>query len=384
MMTARQQDGDLVTTAQPRPLVGASAPAAIEHELDRAAERKDKFFAMIAHEMRNPLGPIRSAAALLARRHDAGPAVEQHAIAVIERQAAHLARLVDDLLDASRITHGKLRLDAVPMPLDAAIDAAVEANLEFAGTMQLRFRLAAARSGAWVLGDTVRLTQVFSNLLHNAAKFSFTGGTIDVDVVPDAAAGTVSVAVRDTGAGMSSGAIDTVFDLFAQEPHALVRSHGGLGIGLALVRELTELHGGRVVAHSDGIGLGSTFVVTLPMIAAHAVTLASRHARDEAVRRILVVDDNRDAAETLQALLACEGHEVAIAHTGHAAIARAAEFAPDLVLLDIGLPDIDGYEVAKRLRAASGGAPLSLVALTGYGRPEDERKVREAGFDHHL
>ncbi|HVF35955.1 MAG TPA: hybrid sensor histidine kinase/response regulator [Candidatus Saccharimonadia bacterium] len=357
--------------------------AAIGHPVLRADPRKDEFLGMLAHELRNPLAPIRSAAALLARHEQIAPAAARHAVEVIERQVAHLARLVDDLLDVTRITHGKLRLRRDLTALDAIIDAAIEANLAHASANRVRFRVVTPPSGAWIDGDAVRLTQVFSNLLHNAAKFSFSGGSVEIDVHHEGD-GHIVVRVRDFGTGISDAAIGAVFDLFTQEKHALGRDHGGLGIGLALVRELTGMHGGTVAARSDGIGLGSTFTVTLPAAAALAPAGTPGAVPGPKLHRILLVDDNRDAAEAMQALLACDGHTVVLAHTGLAAVALAAEFAPDIAVLDIGLPDITGYDVARRLRAQTGGTEIVLIALTGYGRDEDQREVVAAGFDHHM
>jgi PAS domain S-box-containing protein len=355
--------------------------------LDR---RKDAFLATLAHELRNPLEPIRSAAALLARQHVGDPSPEQKAVSIIERQVDHLTRLVDDLLDLARINHGKIRLRSEAVRLEEVIGAAVDANRALAEERRLKLRVQSPPREVWVLGDSARLTQVFSNLLHNATKFSAAGGVIEISVRPSEGGGQVAVSVRDEGAGIAPEVIDSVFDLFTQAEQPLTQDtqdRGGLGIGLSVARSLVELHCGKVSVHSDGIGKGSDFVVTLPTTdappAVAPVPIETR-ARSRAGRRILVVDDNRDSAESLQALLTLEGHTVALAFSGKAALDQAERIQPDVVILDIGLPDISGHEVARRLRAdARLSAPL-LVALTGYAREQDHRDVRAAGFDHHL
>jgi PAS domain S-box-containing protein len=352
--------------------------------LDR---RKDAFLATLAHELRNPLEPIRSAAALLARQHVGDPSPEQKAVSIIERQVDHLTRLVDDLLDLARINHGKTRLRSEAVRLEEVIGAAVDANRALAEERRLKLRVQSPPREVWVLGDSARLTQVFSNLLHNATKFSAAGGVIEISVRPSEGGGQVAVSVRDEGAGIAPDVIDSVFDLFMQAQQPPAQDRGGLGIGLSVARSLVELHGGKVSVHSDGIGKGSDFIVTLATTDAPpalAPVPIEAQARGSAGRRILVVDDNRDAAESLQALLALDGHTVALAFSGKAALDQAERIQPDVVILDIGLPDISGHEVARRLRAdARLSAPL-LVALTGYAREQDHRDVRAAGFDHHL
>jgi PAS domain S-box-containing protein len=359
-------------------------------QLMRLDRRKDAFLATLAHELRNPLEPIRSAAALLARQHVGGPSPEQKAVSIIERQVDHLSCLVDDLLDLARIGHGKVRLRSEAVRLDEVIGAAVDAHRALAEERRLKLRVQSPPQEVWVLGDSARLTQVFSNLLHNAAKFSAAGGVIEISVRPSEGDGQVAVSVRDEGAGIAPDVIDSVFDLFMQAEQPLTqdtRDRGGLGIGLSVARSLVELHGGKVSVHSDGIGKGSDFIVTLATTDAPpalAPVPIEAEARSSAGRRILVVDDNRDAAESLQALLALDGHTVALAFSGKAALDQAERIQPDVVILDIGLPDISGHEVARRLRAdARLSAPL-LVALTGYAREQDHRDVRAAGFDHHL
>ena len=345
--------------------------------------RNDDILAMVAHELRNPLEPIRSAAYLLARRLADGPAIERNAVAIIERQVAQLSRLIEDLLDVARIKNGKMRLRSEPVRLGEVLGAAVDANLEFAKKAQLQIRLQTPRSAVWVQGDVVRLTQVFSNLLHNATKFSFVGGTVEISVRSDSA-GHVAVSIRDQGSGIAADVIDSVFDLFTQEKRSSARVNGGLGIGLSVVRSLVEQHGGTVSVRSDGIGMGSEFAVTLPTTAAPpALALATVTAKGREGRRILLVDDGRDMAESMRLLLEMEGHTVALAFTGGSALDQAVDFKPEVVVLDIGLPDISGLDVARRLRARASPVPL-LVALTGYDRDEDRMAALDAGFDHYL
>lgn len=349
--------------------------------------RKDALLATLAHELRNPLQPIRSAAALLARQHVGGPSPEQKAVSIIERQVDHLARLVDDLMDLARINHGKLSLRVQAVRLEEVIAAAVDANRALADERRLKLRVQSPRQAVWVLGDLVRLTQVFSNLVHNATKFSACGGSIEIGVRPSEDDGQVAVSVRDEGAGIAADVIDSVFDLFTQAEQPPAQDRAGLGIGLSVTRSLVELHGGTVSVHSDGVGKGSEFIVTLPTTHAPPAVAAvpiETQAGSRTGRRVLVVDDNRDAAESLQALLALDGHAVSLAFSGKAALDQAERMQPDVVILDIGLPDICGHEVARRLRADARLSAPMLVALTGHAREQDHRDVREAGFDHHL
>lgn len=349
------------------------------------AAGQGEFLAMLAHELRNPLEPIRSAAAVLARLNADGPAIGQKAVSVIERQLHHLTRLVDDLLDVSRLNYGKVQLCSEPIRLTDAIDAAIDANRAFADTHRLSFDLELPKIPVWVLGDVVRLTQVFSNLLHNAAKFSVEGGVIGIAIRCADNGRHVTVAVRDDGIGIAAPFIASVFDLFAQGEVSPVRGRGGLGIGLSVVRSLTELHGGKVAVFSAGVSLGSEFVVTLPTVPGPLrLVLVPDADAARAGQQILLVDDNRDAAESMQMLLEMEGHIVHVAFDGRSALEQAALLKPDAVILDIGLPDMSGYEVARRLRAdLSFPAPM-LIAMTGYGGEQDQLLASEAGFDHHF
>jgi PAS domain S-box-containing protein len=355
----------------------------VDLALVRSDRHKDEFLAMLAHELRNPLAPIRLAAALLARQHADRPAVEKKAIFVIERQVDHLTRLVDDLLDVARIRHGKIRLRSEVVRIEEVIDAAVDANRELVEKNRLQVQVHLPPHDVHVPGDAVRLTQVFSNLLHNAAKFSVAGGTIEIGVRAREAEKQVAVSVRDGGIGIAADLINSVFDLFTQE-ESLAQDRGGLGIGLSVVRSLVELHGGTVSVHSEGVAKGSEFVVILPTTdAAPADVSVPIERRSGVGRRVLLVDDNRDAAEIMQTLLELEGHTVALAFSGLAALDEAARLRPEVVIVDIDLPDISGHEVARRLKADTSLAPALLVALTGYAR-KHHHDVREAVFDHHL
>jgi two-component system CheB/CheR fusion protein len=352
-------------------------------ELARADRRKDEFLAMLAHELRNPLAPIRNALQIMRLRGLPDPTVRQ-AWEIMSRQAEHLSSLVDDLLDVSRITRGKVQLKVQRTDLAAAVAMAVDATRPLVEKRNHTLNVALPPTPVWVEADPVRLTQVVTNLLTNAAKYTDPGGRIDV---AGRANGTQAVlTVRDTGIGIAPEAQATVFDLFVQTDDSLDRSQGGLGIGLTLARRLVEMHGGSVAVASEGKGKGSEFTVRLPLSPAGGpvVPAAAEPAPPvgSASRRIAVVDDNKDGAESLALLLRMWGHEPFLAFDGAAALKLIETERPDLVLLDIGLPRLDGYEVARRIRAA-GPHPV-LVAMTGYGQEEDRRKSRAAGFDHHL
>jgi PAS domain S-box-containing protein len=343
----------------------------------RAADRaKDEFLAMLSHELRNPLGAIASAIRVLegvARTN----ATAAHAHAVVDRQAAHLTRLVDDLLDVTRVTTGRIALDR------RAVDLAA-----FVGRMVAAWRPPGRRvtldtTPVWVEADETRLEQILSNLLGNAVKFTPAGGSVAIRVAAEGDEAVVRV--EDTGIGIPAELIDRIFDLFVQGERSPDRAQGGLGIGLTLVRRLVEQHGGRITATSGGVGRGSVFTVRLPAIVAQApVREPIASSAPAGRRRILVVEDNEDAREMLRIVLEGEGHTVYEAADGQAAVAQTLSLAPDVALIDIGLPGLDGYEVARRVRAASAGTPITLVALTGYGRADDRRRAEEAGFDLHL
>jgi PAS domain S-box-containing protein len=353
--------------------------------LEQTERQINEFLAMLGHELRNPLAPIRNALDLM--RIDAGndPAHEW-AHSVIDRQVVQLSRLVDDLLDVGRITSGKIVLEREPIELSAAVVRAVEASRPYIEARKQTLQMEIASGPLQVEADFTRLSQVVMNLLNNAAKYTPPGGEIRIKVAREGPNAVVRVC--DTGVGMAPELRERVFDLFVQGDRSLDRAEGGLGIGLTLVKRLVELHGGSVEALSEGSGQGSEFVIRLPLLrepsrrAAAAATAVSSPPRTR--RRVLIVDDNRDSAQTMAALFKAWGHEVQTAYDGPAAVASANDFRPEAIFLDLGLPGMNGYDVAKRLRGMADGAAPLLVAFTGYGQDEDRRRVLEAGFDHHL
>jgi signal transduction histidine kinase len=356
-------------------------------DLKRADEAKDQFLAMLAHELRNPLAPIVSALSILRRDSRDGPA-SQRLLEVMHRQTGHLTRLVDDLLDVSRISHGRIELRLEPVTMRSALQQALESVRPLIERERHALSVSLPEPPLWVAADPVRLTQIFTNLLTNAAKYTAPGGRIEVEV--KRAGTSAEVRLRDTGIGIEKELLPRVFELFMQAPRALDRSKGGLGIGLTLVYRLVALHGGTVEARSEGAGRGSEFIVRLPTCEPprEAEAPASRPPEKEGLppprqgRRVLVVDDNRDSVETLAEILRLDGFVVRVEGDGEAAVAAAREFAPEVVLLDIGLPKMDGYEVARELRKS---LPSSfLVALSGYGGKEYRDRSAEAGFDSYL
>lgn len=354
-------------------------------ELQDADQRKDEFLAMLAHELRNPLSPIRSSLEIMRIREVDDPHVRKSRD-IIGRQVDHLTRLVDDLLEVSRINSGKIELQRERLTLASVVARAVEASRPAIDAKGHHLVVSLKDTPVWVDADLTRLTQVLGNLIHNAAKYTPDGGRITIEAGregPDAV-----IRVRDTGFGLPVNMLSRVFDMFTQVNRSLDRSQGGLGIGLALVRRLVAMHGGQVEARSEGPGCGSEFIVRLPALEVEpAETRAPAAAANEAVmasRRVLVVDDNPDAAESLSMLLGMRGHEVRTASDGPSAIAAATEFRPDVVLCDIGLPLMDGYEVVAQLRGRPELAATRFVALTGYGREEDIKRSYEAGFHLHL
>jgi PAS domain S-box-containing protein len=348
--------------------------------LSDADRQKDEFLAMLAHELRNPLAPIRSGLYLLTMSDSA----DRETVEVMQSQVEHMVRLVDDLLDVSRIMRGKIQLRKVPVELSQIVRRATETSMPLLDTQEQRLEVSLPANPIWVDGDPVRLTQVFSNLLNNASKYTDKHGRIALMVEPQEAL--VRVCVRDNGIGIDEDLLSRLFDLFAQGDRSLERSQGGLGIGLTVVKHLLEMHGGTVTAHSDGIGAGSEFHVILPTIqhAGIAAQLSDAVSAQER-RRILVVDDNRGAAKLLAKLLEKLGpHEIRVAYDGHEALQVAKQFRPELLLLDIGLPSLNGYEVTKILRSEPDFDAALLVAMTGYGTEQDRRRALECGFDMHL
>jgi PAS domain S-box-containing protein len=357
-----------------------------EETLKRADRRKNEFLAMLAHELRNPLAPIRHSVELLRSLGPPDPNLN-YARDVIDRQAQQLTRLVDDLLDVSRITRGLITLRKAPIDLAEAMKCAAEISRPLTDSRNQTLTVTLPTEPLRLAADLTRLAQVIANLLNNAAKYTEEGGHIWLSAERDGHAATIRV--RDNGAGISAEMLPRVFDLFTQVDRTLDRSEGGLGIGLTLVRRLVEAHGGTVTALSEGAGRGSEFIVRLPLLSPGASEPSvadepSPGAAPAARRRILIVDDHRDAANSLAVLLRLHGQEVRTAHDGLEAVEAARAFRPDVVLLDIGLPRLNGLEVARRLRENLGLTDALLVAVTGYGQLEDRGRSREAGFDAHL
>jgi signal transduction histidine kinase len=376
----------------------AERTAQLEHDLAErtrlqqalmdAGQRKDEFLAVLAHELRNPLAPIRTAVDLMRLR----PVKDDTVLEcrdVIDRQVEQLTRLVDDLMDVSRISNGKIKLLRQPMDVMEIVNRAVETQRPLIDARRQQLTVEAPERPLIVHGDLTRLSEAIGNLLNNSSKFSAEGTRIVVRVEAGRTEGGVDEAVirvLDSGIGIPPEMLGRVFDLFAQGNHAPARA-GGLGVGLALVRKLVELHGGWVAGHSEGTDRGSQFVVRLPL---HSGALDEPAPRAPAPapplkqRRILVVDDNRDAAEILAAMLRLDGAEVRTAHDGALALTTAEQFRPDLVLLDLGMPGVSGFDVARGIRSRPWGVDVTLVAQTGWGQHQDRRRTRDAGFDDHV
>jgi signal transduction histidine kinase/CheY-like chemotaxis protein len=363
----------------------------LEEELRRRAEefagadrRKDQFLAMLAHELRNPLAPIRNAVELMRQVETSDPTF-QPSREMVERQVKHLARLVDDLLDVSRITHGSIRLRKEAVDLNAVIRRAAEGARPLLDSRAHGLEVQLPEEPIRLEADPTRLEQVISNLLDNAAKYTMPGGHVWVSAAREG--NEAVIRVRDTGIGVPPDVLDRVFEPFVQSDGSLARTEGGLGVGLTLVRSLVQMHGGRVEASSPGLGQGSEFVLRLPAAQpVEAAVPAAEPAVPVAPRslRVLVVEDNIDAAESLATLVRLWNHDVAVVHDGRTALEAARQQQPEVVLLDIGLPGLDGYQVARRLRNELGLDHTLLVAMTGYGQPEDRRRSREAGIHHHF
>lgn len=352
-------------------------------ELRKADVQKDVFLATLAHELRNPLAPMSNAVVLLSKG-DVPPHLREKSLGILERQLRHIVRLIDDLLDVSRISTGKLVLKKELVDLNAVLRAAVElieSNLSSGG---LRLRAQIRAESLMVIGDRTRLLQVFSNLLSNACRYTPAGGLVEVIVAEKD--NSVDVMVRDTGIGVDASMQKQIFELFQQADKSLERGNAGLGIGLTLAQRLAQLHGGEVSLQSEGIGRGSTFTVTLPR--SPGSIRAASDGESDIVRaskslKLLVADDNVDAAQSMDALLQTMGHQVVVATDGVSALHEALRSRPDALLLDIGMPGLNGYEVARRIRRELGGRPR-LIALTGWGQPADKERAIDAGFDQHL
>jgi PAS domain S-box-containing protein len=351
-------------------------------QLEETDRRRSEFLAVLSHELRNPLAPIRNSLYLL---DHAPPGSERAARArdVLNRQAEHLTRLVDDLLDVTRISRGKVELQRARLDVRDVVRKATDDLRSTFEERGVALRVEQAVGPAWVDGDAIRLAQILSNLLHNAAKFTPAGGTVSVEL--SSGAGSAVLTVRDTGEGMEPGEVERMFEPFAQGAQGVARTRGGLGLGLALVKGFTEVHGGTVRASSAGRGRGAEFVVTLPLAGARPGSGAPAGPGPLSPgREILVIEDNADAARTLADVLELEGHHVRIAPDGRTGLALLRERPPDVVLCDVGLPDLSGYDVARAVRSDAALGATRLVALTGYAQPEDRERALASGFDAHL
>jgi len=372
-------------------LVGASKVARditpqkrAHRELEEADTRKNEFLALLAHELRNPLGPIRHAVKIL-RARAPSPEELQWATNIIDRQTEHMTRLVDDLLDVARITRGTIELRRERVDIADVMKAAVEASGALIERARLQLRITPPVEPLYVEGDPTRLTQIVTNLLDNSAKYTDPGGRIWLTA--DREGDEAVIRVKDSGIGIAPDVLPRIFDMFTQAGLSLERAQGGLGVGLALVERLVKLHGGSVSALSGGLGQGSQFTIRLPVMQAQrqgaaelrpaAPSLPAKHCR------ILVVDDNQDSADSL-AMLHMLGHEVKTANDGASALSAAAEFRPDVAILDIGLPKVNGYDLAKQIREQPWGRSVVLVALTGWGQEQHRKRSAESGFNHHL
>jgi len=345
--------------------------------------RKDEFLAMLSHELRNPLSAIFNALYVL-RLQDTENPIQQKAKIVIERQVGQLAHLIDDLLEVSRVITGRIQLHQERLEMRGIVERAIESARPLIDRRKHELSVSLPAEPIWLQGDPTRLEQVVVNLLNNAAKYTDEGGQIRLTAQQEG--GEVVLRVRDTGVGIAPELLPRIFDLFTQADRTLDRSQGGLGIGLSLVQKLVELHGGTVEAHSVGLGQGSEFIVRLPALSPASESIAPIETAKQPAQtsRVLVVDDNVDAADMLVMMLQMFGHEVQAAYSGQTALETAVEYQPDFVLLDIGLPDMNGYEVARRLRQQPQTKDVRLIAMTGYGQDSDRQRSQEAGFDHHL
>jgi len=358
------------------------AARAVLHDREREVRRRDQFLALLGHELRNPLGALRNAARLVERDAASVPRLASP-LAIIDRQIHTLTLLVDDLLDVARVTSGKIALKLAPVDLSAVVRNLVEEAGRSSRERRLQLGISVPASPVVVMGDELRLEQIINNLLTNALKYTPPGGRIDVSLTGGE---TASLRVVDTGVGISAEVLPTIFEPFTQAAQTLDRSQGGMGLGLSVVRALTQLHGGEVVASSAGLNHGSTFTLRLPGAPAGLIPLVDAKpamAASFVRRHILIVEDSADNRESLQELLEGLGHVVDVAIDGEEGVERAISTNPDVALVDVGLPRLDGYEVARRIREVS-GSRMFLVALTGYGQPEDRMRAAAAGFDVHM
>ena len=347
----------------------------------RAVQHRDTFLAMLGHELRNPLAAVRTAAEVINGSGRGGDVTAEQS-AIITRQSGHMAKLVDDLLDVARVTTGKITLDRRPLDLRDVVGRSLQVVCPPAGPQRHRVTLETSADPVGVDGDAVRLEQVATNLLTNAVRYTPEGGNVRVSVRPEGADAVLRVA--DDGSGIPAEMLGRIFEPFVQTEQPLARTQGGLGVGLTLVRSLVRMHGGDVTVASGGPGRGSQFTVSLPLIpGGESAVPEAREATNGSPRHVLLIEDTPDVRRAMQRLLTAWGHRVGVAHNGASGVEQAVADRPDVALVDVGLPDIDGYEVARRVRAATGG-DIYLIALTGYGQPEDRRLAEEAGFDRHL
>jgi signal transduction histidine kinase/ActR/RegA family two-component response regulator len=356
-------------------------------DAETAHRRKDEFLALLGHELRNPLAPILTALELMKMRERDGASARERT--VIERQVQHLVHLVDDLLDVSRITRGKIELKKVPVEIGQIVTQGVELASPLLEERSQVLSVSVLSRGLLVDADELRLAQAVANLLTNAAKYTEPCGKIGVSAHRET--GRIVVRVTDTGSGIAPEILPHIFDMFVQGKRTIDRTEGGLGLGLTIVRSIVELHGGTVSAYSDGLGKGATIEVSLPALSQQILELSVRSnlmdvgaVTNKLAKRVLVVDDNSDAAEMLADILRELGHTTSVAHDGPTALAAALAFKPQVALLDIGLPVMDGYELARRLLEQPEMKKLSLFAVTGYGQESDRERSREAGFQEHL
>ncbi len=381
------------------PLLGRALRYAIErgriekelrHRAEQLAEmdrRKDEFLATLAHELRNPLAPIRNSLHILRMSCGAGSASE-HVLEMMERQVSHMVRLVDDLMEVSRITRGKINLRKERVELTAILRSAVETSRPLAEAARHQLAITVPTEPLILEADPVRLSQIIANLLNNAAKYTEEGGRISLTVRREQDQAVISI--RDTGVGIPADMLPRIFDMFAQLDRTLKRSQGGLGIGLHLARTLVEMHGGRIEARSDGLGHGSEFIFSLPLAQADSPgkqgSVATRDLRLAGLcqHRILIVDDNRDVADSLLMLLQFLEADAYVVYDGPSALEALRIYQPSVVFLDIGMPGMDGHEVARRVRQMPEFQNVVLIALTGWGQEEDRRRSKASGFDHHL
>ncbi|HWG42501.1 MAG TPA: ATP-binding protein [Gemmataceae bacterium] len=356
-----------------------------EEEVREASRRKSEFLAMLAHELRNPLAPIRNGLQIL-RLAGNNSAAAAEARSMMERQFGQMVRLIDDLLDLSRITKGKIELRKQELDLAGAVQDAVETSRPLIEASGHQLTVTLPPGPVYVDGDRTRLAQVFANLLNNSAKYTPPGGRISLTV--ERHGSDVVVTVKDSGVGISAEMLPKIFDMFTQVDRSLERAQGGLGIGLSLVRGLVEMHGGRVEAHSEGHGKGSEFLVRLPVLLSphrnHQQHGEGHSPHCSSAYRILVVDDNKDSAISLAMMLKIMGHDTRTVHDGLAAVEAATAFRPDVMLLDLGLPKLSGYEVCRRIREQPWGEGVVLIAQTGWGQEEDKCRSKEAGFNFHM